>query len=203
MGGKKRNRKASGEMKIMSDRPVTIATFENSIEAGFFKSRLEAEGIPTFLADENIAATVWHYSLATGGIKLQVMEDDVETALSVLRDVSAQTVVSRDEKPLEDREETMEGEHDDADEVMSPADKMASRALRSALFGLLLPPFQLYSIYIIFLLLLKERPLSGVNKRKIFATLALCSYLAVLVWIFLGSGLLFVYLENGEITIFA
>ena len=51
---------------------VTIATFDNMPEAHIAMGRLKAEGIPCSLADENLVQTDWLYSIAIGGIKLQV-----------------------------------------------------------------------------------------------------------------------------------
>lgn len=60
----------------MVDRFVTVAAFETTIDAGFAKSRLEAEGIHAFLVDENTVAMNWDCNLALGGIKLQVFKED-------------------------------------------------------------------------------------------------------------------------------
>src|SRR6478609_8075277 len=51
---------------------VTVATFGESAAAHVARLKLENEGIPVFIADENIGVALWHYSIATGGIKLQV-----------------------------------------------------------------------------------------------------------------------------------
>lgn len=46
--------------------------------------RLQTEGIPCWLADENLVQTDWLYSIAVGGIKLQVEPDYAERARRVL-----------------------------------------------------------------------------------------------------------------------
>jgi hypothetical protein len=62
----------------------TIRTFTNVAEAGFASSLLEAAGIQTLLAgEESFQMTP---GLATGGIRLQVREEDEERALEVLKD---------------------------------------------------------------------------------------------------------------------
>ena len=50
----------------------TVATFENIVDAHIALGRLQAEGIPASLADENLIQTDWLYSPMLGGIKLQV-----------------------------------------------------------------------------------------------------------------------------------
>lgn len=172
----------------MSDRAVTIATFETPLEAGYFKSLLEAEGIPAFLVNENMAATAWHYNLAIGGIKLQVMEGDVGAALSVMKGTPAPAGALEEESRAEqEEEETADRSDDDSGEdmFMSPADKIACRAQRAALLGLFLPPLQLYAFYLAVRLLLEGRPLSGAGKRMVLTALFLCSYLVILCWLFL------------------
>jgi hypothetical protein len=51
---------------------TTVATFDNMPSAHIAKGRLEAEGIPCWLQDENLVQTDWLYNIAVGGIKLQV-----------------------------------------------------------------------------------------------------------------------------------
>ncbi len=46
--------------------------------------RLLAEGIEARLADEHLVQTDWLYSIAVGGIKLQVAEVDAERAQRIL-----------------------------------------------------------------------------------------------------------------------
>lgn len=59
---------------------VTIATFDNIVDAHIALGRLQAEGIPAVLADQNLVQTDWLYSIAVGGIKLQVPESFAERA---------------------------------------------------------------------------------------------------------------------------
>lgn len=68
----------------MAERLITIATFNELTEAHIIKGRLEAEGILCFLGDEHIVGVQPFYSLAVGGVKLKVPEQDVEEARAVL-----------------------------------------------------------------------------------------------------------------------
>jgi hypothetical protein len=51
---------------------ITIATFDNMPAAYIAKGRLEAEGVPCWLKDENLGQTDWLYNIAVGWIKVQV-----------------------------------------------------------------------------------------------------------------------------------
>lgn len=54
------------------------------VDAHIALGRLQAEGIPATLADENLVQTDWLYSIAVGGIKLQVADADAGRARLVL-----------------------------------------------------------------------------------------------------------------------
>ena len=69
---------------------VTIATYDFITAAEIARGRLQAEGIYGELADQHLVQTDWLYSIAVGGIKLQVNAHDAERALSILnQDFSA------------------------------------------------------------------------------------------------------------------
>ena len=64
---------------------VTVATFSRAEEAHVSKGKLQSEGIWSFVADEHIVTTNWLYSIAVGGVKLQVKESDAEKAYQFLQ----------------------------------------------------------------------------------------------------------------------
>lgn len=68
---------------------TTIATFSTPTEAHVARLLLEANDIDCFIADEHTVSTAWHYSLATGGMKLQVDASDVSRAVERLASRSA------------------------------------------------------------------------------------------------------------------
>ncbi len=69
---------------------TTIASFREPHAAHIARAKLEAEGIPAFLADEHLAGVQWLYSDAIGGVKLCVPSDYAEEAREVIsRDHSA------------------------------------------------------------------------------------------------------------------
>lgn len=63
---------------------VNVATFDTIIEASISKGRLEAEGVPCWLADEHMVQTDMLTSPAIGGIKLQVSEEWAQKARDIL-----------------------------------------------------------------------------------------------------------------------
>jgi hypothetical protein len=65
---------------------ITVSRYSFPYEAHIAKSRLDAEGIPAFIADEHTINMQWLYSNALGGVRLQVPEPFAETALNILNE---------------------------------------------------------------------------------------------------------------------
>ena len=68
---------------------VTIAQCNLPAEAHAMRVRLEAAGIPVFLADELTVAMDWLLSNAIGGVKVQVPERYVPRATRLLKGLPA------------------------------------------------------------------------------------------------------------------
>ncbi|MFC1748138.1 hypothetical protein ACFL2V_04965 [Pseudomonadota bacterium] len=63
---------------------VTVATFDFMPDAHIAMGRLQADGVDCHLADENLVQTDLLYSIAVGGIKLQVSLEDESAARHIL-----------------------------------------------------------------------------------------------------------------------
>jgi predicted Zn-ribbon and HTH transcriptional regulator len=63
---------------------LTIARFGTPFQANMAKNRLEAEGIPAFLADEQMVGNFLAYGPVLGGVKLLVPDDYLQKAMDVL-----------------------------------------------------------------------------------------------------------------------
>ncbi len=70
----------------------TVATYSFPYEAQIARGKLDAEGIPAFVADEQTINMQWLYSNALGGVKLQVPPPFVEQALRVLAEDRSQVL---------------------------------------------------------------------------------------------------------------
>jgi len=55
---------------------ITIKTFPNAIEAHLLRTKLESEGIPCFVFDENIIGMNPFFNIAVGGVKLKIDDRD-------------------------------------------------------------------------------------------------------------------------------
>ena len=64
---------------------VSIATFDNHVEAHFYATLLDSKGIPCHLADETMMTLFPIYNISLGGIKVQVLEEDVNQAKEIIR----------------------------------------------------------------------------------------------------------------------
>jgi len=65
---------------------VTVGSFTGPIEAHLAKGRLEAEGIPAFVAHEHHVWANWVFSHALGGVKVQVMPEHTTQAAAILKE---------------------------------------------------------------------------------------------------------------------
>ena len=63
---------------------TTIATYSFPYEAQIARAKLDSEGIPAFVADEQTINMQWLYSNALGGVRLQVPQPCAEQALAIL-----------------------------------------------------------------------------------------------------------------------
>lgn len=63
---------------------VTVARFRDLPEAMLARGRLQSAGINAFLADENYIRMDWFMSNMIGNMRLQVREDDAESAKEIL-----------------------------------------------------------------------------------------------------------------------
>lgn len=63
---------------------ATVCRFRDMPQALLAKSVLESAGIECLLADANIIRTDWLWSNLVGGVKLRVLEEDLDEALRIL-----------------------------------------------------------------------------------------------------------------------
>jgi len=71
-------------MNTDDDKIITFESYYDPMLAHIIRSRLEANGIPCFIADENIVMGNPIYNQAMGGVKLKVFEKDVERCREIL-----------------------------------------------------------------------------------------------------------------------
>jgi transposase-like protein len=69
---------------------VTVAALDTPVKASIVASRIEAEGIPCYLADAETVAVYGLLSNALGGVKVQVRRSDAARAAEIARQASAQ-----------------------------------------------------------------------------------------------------------------
>ena len=170
----------------MSDRLLTVATFQDPIAAAMAKNFLESEGIAACLIDEATIATDWMIATAIGGIKLQVGALQLERAELLLAQVRAM----RDEADEEEDEplpatgiaaqeiaEDLQAEEEDKAAINQMTDKL----FRSTVFGLIFWPLQLYALYLLLLIMGDDGTVSANRRWKIWASIFLSVPLMALI----------------------
>nr|WP_228048882.1 DUF2007 domain-containing protein [Nodularia sp. LEGE 04288] len=158
----------------MGNNFVTVATFTSSPEANLAKQRLEAEGVRCFLLNESTVNVAWHLSVAVGWIKLQVAEENVDFAKSIL-------VSELDYQSVSDV--GMEQDDDDI-EMPSWADKTADRALITSVISLIFVflPMQVYSLWLLLSLLISRQNISPNRRIKVIVALVLDLLSLFILW---------------------
>lgn len=68
----------------MSKNLTTVASFSTPIEAHMAKARLDSAGIFATINDEHIVSLNWFYSDLVGGVKIKVLEEELQDARSIL-----------------------------------------------------------------------------------------------------------------------
>ncbi len=149
--------------KLTNGNLVVIATFNNSLEATLTQEILKTQGIESWFQDEATVNLAWHLTIAVGGIKLVVREQDEQLARTILDEY--QTSLNQ-ESYLE----------------LIPTDKILRRALRAAMVGLMFLPLQLYSLWL--LLTLFGNGLPKTRRQILTLSITLGLDLAVLILIF-------------------
>ncbi len=81
---------------------VTVARSLDTSEMFILSARLEAEGIPSFVADANINQTYSLLSIASGGVRLQVPSEFAVTARKIIADVNSGLLALDDDEGSSD-----------------------------------------------------------------------------------------------------
>lgn len=165
----------------MNSSLVTVATFGNPLSANLARNLLQDEGITAFVADENTTGTVWYLSNALGWVKLQVAEVDAPRARELLKATPAEHRSELDEAlPVTDDE--------DAIPVPNVRELNAQRALRGAVFGLIMPPLLVYVIWLLIEIGMSGEPLSRRGHRSAVAAAAITLPMFTFwTWLFTGG----------------
>lgn len=79
----------------MEQKFYQLASFEYAADVQIIKGKLESEGIPVFLRDENTLNSDPLISNAIGGVKLQVYARDRERAVAIYNEVRAYALDDR------------------------------------------------------------------------------------------------------------
>lgn len=153
---------------------ITIATFSNSIEASLGEQQLKAARISCLLADEATTNFASHLIVAVGWIKLKVRRADINNAIDIL------TATNIPHQAINDNA------GDDEFEQISPADETLERAFRCAVIGLIFFPLQLYSLWLLGVLLFSGWNISRDRYLKAAITIILDVLIITILWQFIA-----------------
>ncbi len=161
---------------------VVIATFNNSVEASLTQEILKTQGIESWFQDDATVNLAWHLTIAVGGIKLFVREQDEQLARTILDEYQA----SLNEETSQNNDLTPEVVEESHLELTS-TDKILRRALRVAVVGLIFLPLQLYSLWLLLTLFWKGLPKTQRQRLTFIITLGLDLAVLIFIWSFINS----------------
>jgi hypothetical protein len=131
---------------------VTVARFDIPANAHIARNALEEAGIKAVIQDEQLVAMDYLLSLAVGGIKVQVWEEDAERAIAVLKSLRPAAGETPDEsaRPGEPEPVTSPQLVDNA------RDQYARRAMWATLCSVLVAPVAFYTAYLLLMVAFSE-----------------------------------------------
>lgn len=74
---------------------TTIATYSLPYQAQIARAKLDSEGIPAFIADEQTINMQWLYSNAMGGVRLQVPRSYSQQAIELLNEDLSEALIQQ------------------------------------------------------------------------------------------------------------
>jgi hypothetical protein len=157
----------------MDDDLVTVATYWSPIEASLAKNRLEAAGVPVAMADEMTAVVNWGLTNAIQGIKLQVLRRDFERAEAELADgkvradeIDAAWAEAGTADNVEEPAQPEAAAPDEPEPEPNDRQRLADRAVRGAILGLLFWPLQLWVFALLVRVFLSNEPLGAKGRHS-------------------------------------
>ena len=162
----------------MAGKLVTIATFDKPPQARLAQNALEAAGIKSAVADETTVAMDWLLGAAVGWVKVQVMEEDADRAVTVLEESLGPTdpvdqealAAEAEAAPAEEGSEpplAAPGPSDEGEPPLSERDEYARRFFLAAIFGLIFAPIWFYAVYLFLNAAFGEGPLGDRSRNKL------------------------------------
>lgn len=157
---------------LSTEDETIVAAFDTVLEAEMARGRLEVDGIASRIVDGNTVGIAAHLSMAIGGAKVVVAQNDVEAARAILFSTDAFEPEKLDEAALAAKDEAT---HAAPVAVEDDADTTALRALKAAVFGLVfVPPVgQLYSLLVLAGLAKRRHELSKGARRHAITALTI------------------------------
>jgi hypothetical protein len=167
----------------MSERYVTVASYDVTYKADLIKTALEEAGIPAIVTDREIVAMDWLLANAVNGVKVQVLEADEPRALDVIHDLYRSGFdthrVSDEELERQALEAAPEEGGDAPHEFahVEPAgvhkataierDEYARRFMLASVFSLVFPPLAIYAVYLGLNAAFGTGPMTGMGWQRV------------------------------------
>jgi hypothetical protein len=170
----------------MGSEHVTVAIFNNEVDAALARNYLETGGVRAFLQDEAAAAVDSPRTSPVGGIEIQVKPGDFGRAQFLLRQLPEDMRKNyrfghAQESAFATSEMLHKLEANPHDETAR--DQAVDRLFRVAVMGLIFVPLQFYALWLLLTLHTEHGPISPRRRWKLLAAALLNVPLIALVTI--------------------
>ena len=159
----------------MDEAWVTVAAYQDALEAHLVLNLLDEHGIHGLLQDENLSQIGWHFTRAIGGVKVCVPQSDFKNAAELIAQQEGQAAEARGKESSEEKLARIQQGN-------------PQRAYRMALFSLFLPPLAFWSLWIVYSERTSERngeltkvDRSNLNRAAVLSVLIVTTFTLVLV----------------------
>jgi len=181
----------------MNHNPVVAGIYSNAIDAAMAKNLLEAEGIKALIADDQAIGMAWQMSIAMGGVKVLVSEDDLSRAEIILASINSHDAdqVRQDpdceeieDNPAEKRMVIQGLSRQETEETAcNDRERLVEAAWKGALISILFLPLQFYVFWMLLKIMSSETVLrprfvklawwtAGVNISALFVLAVVLRY---------------------------
>jgi hypothetical protein len=79
---------------------ITVKTFDNAFEAHLLRSKLDSEGIESYVFDENAVTLNPLFNITLGGIKVKIKAGDLNNARKIIAEVGETPVTGENNEPV-------------------------------------------------------------------------------------------------------
>jgi len=174
---------------------VTLTTFQQIAAAKLVQNKLREAGIDSFIADGEVITTDWLLSNALGGIKLQVKQNELETAREVIAERLDDTEIAQMAAEAGDLH-ALEGD-DPPETPLNEREQLVESAWRGSWMSLMFPPMYFFIAWLLIKVYFREEPINAKLRKRLWFAVAL-----TVPWVLAGCTVISLLLREVLVSLF-